>query len=85
MSPIQRFFASLPAAALLAALPACSHHAAGPVTTQVRYGQPATSQNVPTAGSFSRLVLRGSIDVVVHEGAATAVRLATASAPDSRA
>jgi len=63
-----------PLVSVLAALSlaGCMRHSSGPVTTQTRYPQPTTTQTVPT-GSFSRIDLRGPIDVVVHEGATTSV------------
>ena len=63
-------------ASVLAVLPflsgACARSTSGPVTTETRYPQTAPTQ-VPAAGSFSRIDLRGSIDVVVHEGPTTAI------------
>ena len=55
-----------------AALSACVHHDAGPVTTETRHPEETTAK-VPTSGAFSRIDLRGPIDVVVHEGATTSV------------
>jgi hypothetical protein len=65
----------VPVAAVLtlAVVPGCAHHEDGPVTTQVRYPTTAQTPATPTTGEFSRIDLRGPVDVVVHEGAATSV------------
>jgi hypothetical protein len=57
------------AAPLLAFAPlsGCAVHGAGPVTTETRAPQPATPP-VAGAGAFSRIDLRGPIDVLVREG-----------------
>jgi hypothetical protein len=62
----------LPPIFAVLALTGCVHHDDGPVTTQSRYPQSTTAQ-VATGESFSRIDLRGPIDVVVHEGTATSV------------
>ena len=67
MSPRVRLLALGPLACI-----ACAHGPSGPVTTQPREPQPTVSS--PAApGGFSRIDLRGAIDVVVHEGGATAI------------
>jgi hypothetical protein len=57
-----------------AVLPGCIHGPDGPVSTEVRQPR-STEGGTAVAGSFSRIDMRGSIDVLVREGPTTGVQV----------
>jgi hypothetical protein len=63
---------SLATLALLVPLVGCMRHDGGPVTTETRH-LAQSSASRPSHESFSRIDLRGPIDVVVHEGGETTI------------
>jgi hypothetical protein len=72
----------LPFALSAVCLSACVHHDSGSVTTQTRRAQ--TTAQVAATGSFSRIDLRGPIDVLVREGGATSVSVTGDSETQAR-
>jgi hypothetical protein len=86
MNLFRSSFVHVPAlAAALVGLAGCVHHDSGPITTQTRSPAAGASTVVaPASGAFSRVDVRGAIDVVVREAATTSVSVTGSPSTQAR-